>query len=62
MYENLKTAIESKGISKYRLAKLSNIHTPDLYQALNGKKPFYASWKKRIAAALEIPEEELFKN
>ena len=60
MYEKLITAIESKGISKYRLAKLTNIHPSGIYNALNGKIPFYPGWKKRISKALEIPEEDLF--
>ena len=50
-----------RGITRYRLSKMAKISTQDLYSALGGKKPLYPNWKKRIAQALEIPEEELFK-
>lgn len=61
MYQKLKNVLEEKGISKYRLAKKSNIASPDLYSALSGKKVLYPNWKKRISEALEVPEEELFE-
>lgn len=61
MYEKLKSILEAKGITKYRLAKMSNISTQDMYSLLNGKKILYPNWKKRIAEALEMPEEELFE-
>lgn len=61
MYEKLKNVLEEKGISMYRLAKLSRIASPDLYSALSGKKVLYPNWKKRIAESLEMPEEELFE-
>lgn len=61
MYENLKNVLDEKGISMYRLAKLSNIASPDLYSALSGKKVLFPNWKKRISEALDVPEEELFE-
>ena len=61
MYERLKTALEGKGISVYHLATLATIASPDLYNAISGKKPMYPNWRKRISEALEIPEEELFE-
>ena len=61
MYDKLKNVLDEKGISMYRLAKLSNIASPDLYSALSGKKVLFPNWKKRISEALEMPEEELFE-
>ena len=60
MYENLIKLLEERGLTKYRLAKMSNISPQDLYTALNGYKPMYPGWRKRIAEALEIPENVLF--
>lgn len=61
MFEKLKNTLKEKGISVYRLSQLSKIASPDLYSALSGKKAMYPNWKKRIADALELPEDELFE-
>lgn len=61
MYDKLNRVMLERGITRYRLSKMAKISTQDLYSALGGKKPLYPNWKKRIAQALEIPEEELFK-
>lgn len=61
MYEKLISELKKRGITKYRLAKMSNISTQDIYSLLNGKKPLYPNWKKRICDFLELPEEELFE-
>lgn len=60
MYKRLIEAIEERGITKYRLAKMSGITPQDLYTVLNGHKPLYNGWRKRIAEALEMDEAELF--
>ena len=60
MYENLIKLLEERGLTKYRLAKMSNISPQDLYSVLNGHKPLYPNWKKRIAEAMDIPEHLLF--
>lgn len=60
MYERLKSALEEEGLTVYRLAKITGIYAPDIYNAINGNKPFYPRWREKIASALEIPEEELF--
>lgn len=60
MYERLNKVITEKGISRYKLAKLSGINHPDLYSALNGKKPFYPGWRVKISEALGMSEDELF--
>lgn len=53
--------MKEKGMSVYRLSHLSQIASPDLYNALSGNRPMYPKWKRNISLALEIPEEELFE-
>lgn len=60
MYQILRARLNEKGITVYRLAQLTGIAAPDLYTALGGKKPLYPGWRRRIAEALEVPEEFLF--
>ena len=59
MYDELKEVMKEKNISTHRLAKLSNITPQDLYAVLSGKKPFFPSWRKRVAEALDVNAEEL---
>ena len=56
----LKKILKQKDISQRKLSQMSNITNQDLNQALNGKKPFFPAWRKRISEALNIPESELF--
>lgn len=60
MYEKLINELERQHISKLRLSKLTGIAHPSLYNAINGKIPFYDGWKRRIAEALGKAEEDLF--
>lgn len=60
IYKNLEKALNEKGLSVLQLSYLARISQPDLSRAVNGKKPFYPSWKKRVSEVLEIPESELF--
>ena len=53
--------LKQRKISKMQLALNARITPSDLYQALNGKKPFFPAWKKRIADFLDVDMEELFK-
>jgi len=53
--------LKQRKISKMQLALNAKITTSDLYQALNGKKPFFPAWKMRIADFLNVDIEELFK-
>ena len=57
---NLLTVIKERNLTKLQLAMRSGINPNDLYQALNGKRPFYPKWKRLIAEYLQIGEEELF--
>lgn len=61
MYNKLESILKERGLTKYRLAKMSKISVQDIYSILNGKKPLYPNWKKRISEALDVPEEELFE-
>ena len=60
MYETLKAKLKEMGKTRHWLARTSGIYSPDLYSALEGKKPLYPGWKKRIAEALNASEDELF--
>ena len=60
-YVRLKAEMETQHIKAFTLAKRAGINSPDLYSALKGEKPIYPNWKKRIAAALNTSEEELFE-
>ena len=56
----LQEILKERGLSKFKLAIGANITPNDLYLALNGKKPLYPGWKKRIAEFLQMDESELF--
>ena len=60
MYDRLEKILYDRHITRNRLAKMSGITPSDLYSALNGHKPLYPGWKKRIAIALDVPEDVLF--
>ena len=55
------TILKERNISKLQLALKAGVTPSDLYQAINGKIPFYPAWKKRISEYLKIDENELFK-
>lgn len=61
MFTRLKEEMEKKGMKGYSLAKKAHIATPDFYNAINGVKPMYPSWRKRIAEVLGLPESDLFE-
>jgi predicted transcriptional regulator len=52
--------LKQQKLSKMQAALLSNISPADFYQALNGKKPFFPKWRKKLAKTLKVTEEELF--
>lgn len=52
--------LETRNISRYRLALSIGVAPPDLYCALSGKKPLWPAYRRKIAAYLQVPEEELF--
>ena len=59
-YEKLKRELNRQNISIFKLSHLTGIHSPDLYNALNGKKPFYQGWRKRIAQSLNVEIKQIF--
>lgn len=60
MYEKLNKILREKSISVNQLSFKAQISSPDLYQALSGKRPMFPAWRRRIAEALEVSEAELF--
>lgn len=61
-YQKLVKLMNDRNISQRKLAFMADISNQDLNQAINGKKPFFPNWRKRIAAALEVAEAEIFPN
>lgn len=59
-YKKLKRIMKERGISTRRLAIDAGIVPQSLYAALSGKVTFWPGWKKRVAAALQMDEAELF--
>jgi hypothetical protein len=58
--ERIKLACKRQKVSISSVLMLANIQSGDFYQAVNGKKPFFKSWRHRIAEALKLREEDLF--
>jgi len=58
--EKIKKACDEKSITITKMLRLADIQSGDFYQALNGKRLFFPSWKKRISEVLEKTEEYLF--
>ena len=54
--------LEERKISKLQLALNAGIAPHCLYNAINGKMPFYPKYKKAIAEYLQMDESELFGN
>ncbi len=57
---NIRNYLQEQGISILELSRNAKIAPSDLCQALDGKRPFFPNWRKRVAQALNIPEDELF--
>jgi transcriptional regulator with XRE-family HTH domain len=57
---DLRTARKQRGISLTKLCQLSGIHPSNLSRIELGQIRVYPGWRRRIAQALGIPEEELF--
>lgn len=56
----LNKVLQERNISRRRLAIMACITPQSLYAAMAGNIPLYAGWRKRIADALEMSEQELF--
>lgn len=60
--KKLKAILQERGISTYKLSRECDIHSPDMYNCINGKMCIYPKWKNRIAEYLELPEEDIFED
>ena len=60
MTNKIKSVRESKGITQLELARITRIAPTNLSSIETGKQYAYPGWRKRIAAALEVSEKELF--
>ncbi len=60
MKNKLKEVLKNKGMTAYRLAQLTGIGAPHIYNIISGKEYPYPSWRNRIADALQLPEESIF--
>ncbi len=61
-FTKLLKVLEERKMSKTQLAMKAGVIPSHLYNAINGKEPFYPKYKKAIAAYLQIDERELFGN
>ena len=52
--------LKEKKMTRHRLAKLTDIAPGDLYCAIDGKKPLYPGYRRRIAEVLAMKESEVF--
>ena len=59
-YQRLRDELARQNMSAMQLSFSARISSPDLYNAMNGKKPFFPNWKKRVAEALGVSVAELF--
>lgn len=57
----IESVMKEQKISRHKLAIKAGISPPDIYCCFNGAKPFYPSWRKRIADVLQVREEDLFE-
>lgn len=57
----IEAVMKEQKISRHKLAIKAGISPPDIYSCFSGAKPFYPSWRKRIADVLQVREEDLFE-
>jgi transcriptional regulator with XRE-family HTH domain len=60
LFMQLVKVLEERKMSKLQLAMNTGIAPHYLYNAINGKMPFYPKYKKAIAEFLQMDEQELF--
>jgi putative transcriptional regulator len=61
MWENnLRKIRKERGLSQFDLAKMADVNPTDISTIENCKKFPYPAWRRRLSAALEVPENEVF--
>ena len=60
MSSNLKEILKSKGLSQSKASRLADIPQSNFNQICNGRGYAPPAWRNRIAALLNVKEEELF--
>lgn len=58
--QRIKSACDERKIPISAMLMNANIQSGDFYSAVNGKRPFFPGWRKRIADVLGMSEAELF--
>lgn len=56
----LRAERQSRGWSQTRLSALTGIASPDLSAVERGAKPAYPGWRRKLAEAFGMAEEDLF--
>ncbi len=57
--QKLLDVLQEKNISRHQLALMAKISPSDLYSVFSGKGFMHPGWKHRIAACLEMSEDDL---
>ena len=60
MRNNLKEIREKENYSQLKLSYETRIASTDISSIERGKKFPYPGWRKKLAAALDVKEEEIF--
>lgn len=56
----IKQILQAKGISQNKLSHITGIPTSNISLIVNGRLLPGPSWRARLAAALDLPEDVLF--
>jgi transcriptional regulator with XRE-family HTH domain len=62
MILQLRRARQRRGLSLTQLTAMTGIATTDLSLLERGLRPAFPGWRRRIAEALGMPEEYLFRS
>jgi transcriptional regulator with XRE-family HTH domain len=60
LHEKLKLIMSQQKLSQCKLSKIAEMTVTSFNQAFNGKIPFYPTWRKLTATALNMTEDEVF--
>jgi len=60
MMNRLRDERKRQGLTQFELGKLANIHPVEIGRIERGIIKPFPGWRKRLAEALGVPEEELF--